>query len=774
MRTQRSAPYLSPTGMLRSVTAPTRAGPPLALRRPDQVERPFQLLESKLHPPVARPGMVARTVLLDRLIGVGVPAVISVVAPAGYGKTTLLAQWAELKQPRLAWVSADEGDNDPTVLLTYLAVALDRVEPIRPALFHALASPSAGQSVVPTFVSAVSSMGRPVSIVVDQADAVTNRECLDAITELALALPAGSQFAIASRDAVPLPTARLRAEGSIVEVGAHELAMGDVEASSLLAAAGTELGGEETHDLVERTEGWPAGLYLAALAMNAGSPPAEAVFSFTGDDRYMSDYLRAEFLDRVSRTEVSFLTRTSILDRLSGPLCDATLDTEGSGRLLEQLDRRNLLVVPLDRHREWYRYHQLFRQLLHAELTRREPSLIPELHSRAASWLEANGQPETAIGHARAGGDAGRVARLVLKWTQPVWASGRVDTVLSWMEWLEDKTWVENYSAIAVHGALILALLGRPGAAERWAAAAERAPALGNLPDGDTAEGLLAYLRALLCRHGIAEMRRDAQTSWERLSPASPYRATMLHTEGVSYLLEADPGRAGPILAHAFDAAIAAGAAPFVALVLAERAIAASECADWPAAHAFTEQALTIVREGHFDDYWTSALVYAWAARIAAHQGDLSQARQHVTYAARLRPLLTYALPVVSAQALLELARAYLALGDPSGVRAVLRQTQEIFEQRPDLGVLPQQAAELRAKLTSVTEGTVGVSSLTPAELRLLPYLQTHLTLGVIAERLFVSRNTVSSEVTSIYRKLGVSSRRDAVDQATAVGLLGG
>ena len=463
--------------------------------------------------------MVARTVLLDRLIGAGVPAVISVVAPAGYGKTTLLAQWAESKQPRLAWLSADHGDNDPTVLLTYLAVALDRVERINPAVFRALASPGAGQTVVPLLVSALASMSQPVSIVVDHAEAITNRECLDAITELALSVPAGSQFAIASRDVLPLPTARLRAEGGIVEVGADELAMGDGEASSLLTEAGIELGGEEVHDLVERTEGWPAGLYLAALAMKAGSPRAEAVFSFTGDDRYMGDYLRSEFLDRVSRAEVSFLTRTSILDRMCGPLCDATLDAQGSGRVLEQLDRHNLLVVPLDRHREWYRYHQLFRQLLHAELKRREPGMIPALHSRAAAWFEANGRPETAIEHAQAAGDAERVARLVLKWMQPVWASGRVDTVLGWMEWLEDKTWVEHYSAIAVHGALILALLGRPGATERWAAAAERAASPGDLPDGDTTDGLLAYLRALLCRHGS---RRDAPRRPDRLGRAEP------------------------------------------------------------------------------------------------------------------------------------------------------------------------------------------------------------------------------------------------------------
>ncbi len=713
-----------------------------------------------------------RTVLLDRLVGVGVPAVISVVAPAGYGKTTLLAQWAESKQPRLAWLSGDRGDNDPIVLLTYLAVALDRVERINPGIFRALASPGGGQTVVPLLVAALASMQQPFVMVLDHAEAITNRECLDAITELALSLPQGSQVAIASRDVLSLPTARLRAERGIVEVGAEDLAMGEGEASRLLTDAGIEMVGDEVHVLVERTEGWPAGLYLAALAMKAGSPRAEAVFSFTGDDRYVGDYLRSEILDRVSRAEVSFLTRTSILDRLCGPLCDATLDTEGSGRVLDQLDRRNLLVIPLDRHRDWYRYHQLFRQLLHAELKRREPGMIPALHSRAAAWFEANGSPETAIEHAQAAGDAERVARLVLQWMQPVWASGRVDTVLGWMEWLEDKTWVEHYSAIAVHGALILALLGRPGGAERWAAAAEGAASPGTLPDGDTTEGLLAYLRALLGRHGVGDMRGDAQTALEKLSPASPYRASMLHTEGVSHLLDANPDRADPILAHAADVAVAAGAVPLVALVLAERGIAAAERTDWPAAQVFTEQALTIVRDGQLDDYWTSALVYAGAARIAVQRGDVAASRHYVTQAARLRPLLTYALPVVSTQALIELGRAYLALGDASGVRAVLRQTQDIFAQRPDLGVLPQQAAELRAKLTTITAGTGGASSLTTAELRLLPLLSTHLTLKEISERLYLSRNTVKTQATSLYRKFGVSSRRDAITRMHELGLL--
>src|SRR5580704_10849238 len=530
----------------------------------------FELLESKFHPPVARPGIVARAALVNRLAAAQAP-VITIVAPPGYGKTTLLAQWSERVWPRVAWVSCDDGDNDPVVLLSALAVALDRIEPIDPAVFWALVSSGAGITAVPKFVSAIASMRLPVTLVLDHIEAVTNKRCLNTIAELALHLPLGWQFALASRTKVPLPTARLRAQGGIVEVGAEELAMSPEEASSLLEGAGVRPDVASTSELVQRTEGWPTGLYVAALAIRAGTRQNEVGFTFTGDDRFMGDYLRSELLDRVSGSEVSFLTRTAVLDRMCGSLCDAILGTTESGRVLEQMESRNLLVVPLDRNREWYRYHHLFRDLLQAELRRREPDLVRQLHSRAAAWYEANAMPEAAIEHAQAATDNDRVARLVLELAQPVWAGGRVETVLRWMEWLKDATSAEHYGAIAVHGSLIFALLGQPSAAERWAAAAERGASTGTLPDGSSVEGTLAYLRAILSRDGVDEMRRDAQIAWEGLSPASPYRATMLHTEGVSYLVQGDHDRADPILAHAFDAATGANVLPLAALILAER-----------------------------------------------------------------------------------------------------------------------------------------------------------------------------------------------------------
>jgi LuxR family maltose regulon positive regulatory protein len=700
------------------------------------------------------------------------PRLILLVGPAGYGKTTVLAQWSQSKGARSAWLSADHRDNDPAVLLTYLAAVLDEVEEIDPAVFRALTPPSAPTAVLPLLVSVLQSIADPVFLVLDHAEAITNRECLDIIAEVALSVPPGSQFAMASRSDLPLPTARLRAEGAVLEIGVSELAMNQEEASLLLHAAGVDLPGDEVRNLMARTEGWPAGLYLAALAVNAGTPPSEAVFSFTGDDRYMGDYLRSEILDRVSRAEVAFLTRTSIVDRMCGPLCDAILNVRGSDQVLERLDNRNLLVVPLDHRREWYRYHQLFRELLYAELTRREADMVPVLHLRAAAWHEGNGAFQAAIEHAQAADDANWVGRLVLTWMQPVWASGRVDTVLRWLEWLEDKTWVEHYSAVAAHGALILGTLGRPGAAERWAASAEQAASPGVLPNGDTMEGLLFFMRAVLCRRGVAQMRQDARAALDGLTSGSPHRWAMLHTEGISYLAEGDLVRADSLLAHAADVATASSADPAVALTLAARGVAAIERGDWSSAETLADQALTIVSHGQFDSYWSSGLVYATGARVAANRGDVARSREYAAKAAGLRPLLTYALPVVSVRTLLELGRAYLALGDSSGVAAVLRQADDILQQRPDLGVLPDQAAELRNELSAGPVQTGGASSLTAAELRLLPLLPTHLTLEQIAERLYLSRNTVKTQAASVYRKFGVNSRGEAVIRMQDLGLL--
>jgi LuxR family maltose regulon positive regulatory protein len=216
----------------------------------------------------------------------------------------------------------------------------------------------------------------------------------------------------------------------------------------------------------------------------------------------MADYLRSELLAQLPAEQVQFLTRTAVLERMSGPLCDAVLDTRRSAEVLRSLEDSNLLVVPLDRHRVWYRYHHLFRDLLRAELERREPRLLPELHARAAVWCEANGLEEMAIDHAQAAGDADLVARLVAALAQPAYAAGRVSTARRWLRWFEDQGLVGQYPSVAVLGAWLQALEGRPAGAERWADAAEHpvaasevAPVARTPPDGSAMASHLAMLR---------------------------------------------------------------------------------------------------------------------------------------------------------------------------------------------------------------------------------------------------------------------------------------
>ena len=373
----------------------------------------FDLVASKLHRPLIRPGTVRRSSLVERLARSGPCPVVSVVAPAGYGKTTLLSQWAERNGQAFAWVSVDEADNDPKVLLGYVAEALDAVEPIDERVFAALASPASSVpgSVVPRLGRAFSSMTSPVVLVLDDVHVLHNLECRSALSVLADHVPAGSQLALAGRAQPPLRIARLRAEGKIPEIGPDDLSLTRDEASSLLRNAGLTLAEDDLAELHERTEGWPAGLYLAALYLREGGPLASAAVSFGGDDRLVSDYLESEFLSRISRQQRAFLTRTAVLERMCGPLCDAVLDVAGSAAVLADLAGSNVLLVPLDRRGEWYRYHHLFRDMLLAELGRLEPALMPVLRRRAASWCLDNGLPEAALEYSH--GSRGR------RWGRP-------------------------------------------------------------------------------------------------------------------------------------------------------------------------------------------------------------------------------------------------------------------------------------------------------------------------------------------------------------------
>jgi len=735
----------------------------------------FELLESKLLPPRGRAGTVPRSALIGLVEGSRSIPVVVLSAGPGWGKTTALAQWASESERPFAWVSVDEKDNDPIVLLRYVAAALDRVSAIDPSVFEALATPrvSLEATVVPRLGAALAKVGEPVVLVLDDLHLLENPACVDAITVLTKHVPEGSQMALSARGAPPLPLGALRARGLALEVGPDDLRMSEAEAGRLLSAADVDLPDEQIAQLTERTEGWCAGLYLAALSIRAGAESTKRADEFSGSDRLVSDYLQAELLEHLSPHDLRFLTRTAFLEWMSGPLCDAVLEASGSAAMLEALARSNLFLVPLDGNREWYRYHYLFHELLRSELARTEPELVPVLLARAREWCEANGHPETAIGYAQQAGEVDRVARLVERSIQPAYQSGRLATAESWLDWLDTQGALERHAAVAVAGGLMAAVQGRPAEAERLADAAERASSNGPLPDGSpSSDAWLALLSALLCRNGLARMRADAKLAAQTIPRGSLLRPSALVLVGLSRWMEGDIDEADDLFADAVEESLEIGAPEPAAAALGERAMVAIGRGAWVAAEELADRGLSVIRRSRIDDYPVSASVYAVAARVALHRGNAAKAGGFLSQAQRLRPRLTYALPCLSIQIRLELARAYLSIADAGGARTMLREVDALLRRQPDLGTLPAQVEELRTSLKTIHAKAPGASTLTTAELRLIPHLGTHLSFREIGERLYISSNTVKSQAMAVYRKLGVTSRSDAVERARDFGLL--
>jgi LuxR family transcriptional regulator, maltose regulon positive regulatory protein len=736
------------------------------------------LVAAKLRLPLLRPATVVRSALIERLAGGDARPLVSVVAPAGYGKTTLLSQWAGRSGQAFAWVSVDEKDNDPKVLLTYVAEALDAIEPVGERVFAALASPgsSVPGSVVPRLGAAFSSMTTSVVLVLDDVHALQNRECQAALSVLVDHVPGGSRLVLAGRAEPPLRMARLRAEGRILEIGPRDLALSLGEAASLLRAAGLVLEKRDVAALHRQTEGWAAGLYLAALYLREGEPLASAAPSFDGGDRFLSEYVESEFLARISERQRTFLTRTAVLERMCGPLCDAVLDQPGSAVMLAELARSNLLLVPLDRRGEWYRYHHLFRDMLLAELQRREPALILALQHRAATWCLRNGLPEEALEYSIAAGDVDAAAGLVAGLAVAVYRQGRVTTLQRWFGWLDERGGIEGHPMAAVLTSMLSALTARPAHAERWADVVDRWQYKdGAQPDDPAAEAWAALLRAILCRHGVKQMGADADEAVRAFAAGNVADPAPLALQGIARVLSGDLDGGEASLQDAVGVAGEADAPDTLAVAQCERSLLAIARNDWSQAEVLADQARAALRQAWLEESYLTPLVCAAQARVAVHRKDLPAARQELIAAQRSRHELTYAIPHVAVQVRIELARVYLALSDLEGARTLMREIDELLRRRPGLGTLVNQARALRDTLAWKHGSNMpGASALTTAELRLLPLLATHLSFPQIGEELFLSPNTIKSQAVSIYRKLGVSARNPAVTRARELGLLDG
>ena len=734
----------------------------------------FDLMTSKLRRPAARPGTIPRSALIGRLAADGSPPIVSVVAPSGYGKTTLLAQWAARDGEAFAWVSLDDRDNDPKVLLSYVAAALDSVQPVGDQVFEALASntSSVPGTVVPRLGSAFWSMTAPVVLVLDDAHLLWNTECRDALSVLADHVPPGSRLVLAGRDTPPLRIARLRVEGRILEIGPAELSLSRQEAASLLHAADVPLGDDDVAALHQRTEGWAAGLYLAALYLREGGSVQGAGDAFGGDDRLVSQYMESEFLGRISARHREFLTRTAVLNRMCGPLCEAVLDQPGSAAELAELVRSNLLLVPLDRRGFWFRYHHLFRDMLLAELERLEPGLLPVLRRRAAAWCEANGRPEEALEYAMAAGDVDAAARLAQSLWVPTDRQGRFVTLQRWFRWLDDRDGIARYPLIAVWAAVLAAETGRPAQAERWADIVDSWQyGDSSRPADPVTEAWAGVLRAIMCRCGVEQMRTDADEAVRKFTAANTMTPVAPLFQALARILSDDHDGSDALLEDAVRIAEEVGAHEVQADALCERSLLAMANGDWSRAETLAAQARDALRPIGMETLLASAVL----ARAAVYRGDLTAARRELVSAQRLRPLLTYAIPHLAVQARIQLIHVHLAFADVAGARTLLREIEEILKRRPGLGTLVDEALELRARLSAERgPATPGMSSLTTAELRVLPMLATHLSFPEIGAEMFLSPHTVKSQAMSIYRKLGASSRNQAVIRSRELGLLEG
>jgi LuxR family transcriptional regulator, maltose regulon positive regulatory protein len=731
------------------------------------------VIQSKLEIPKLRAGLIDRAALLKRLRSPKTARVVSVTAPSGYGKTTLLAQWADVDPRPFAWISLEDRDNDPAAFLTYVAAAADGIEPVDARVFRAAASGSDAMwtTAIPRLTAALAAIGSPMVLVLDDVHELSNQDCLDTLEPIAKHLPEGSLLVLSGRADEGLPLARLRTAGRLLELGPAELALTDSQAKALLGAAGVMASEGEAHELNERTEGWVAGLYLAALFTEQGEGELS---SFAGDDRFVADYFRSEQLSRLKPLEIEFLTRTAILDRMSGSLCDELLERTDSARRLEALEHSNLFVVPLDHHREWYRYHRLFRDMLRAELDRLEPELVPVLHGRAASWCERNGAAEGAIGHAASAGDVALLARLVSEFALPFYRSGRVVTVERWFRRFDEPELLRHYPAVAAFGAFLHALRGRPEDADRFAYALVHSTHDGPMPDGSSSpQPWAALVHALLCRQGVAQMETDARLALEELAPGSFWHPVALGVLAIAVLLQGDAERAEELLGETTQDAAGSGAIFTGVIAHSELALLALGRDDIEHADAELAAARALLENQPIEEYLASAIYLAAAARSALAKGQAATARSLLVRAMRMRPQLSHAIPWFGVQTRLELARAHMMLGDVDGARTLFREASDVISQRPDLGTLRTQAAELKERLANVTSfGDGWASTLTAAELRLLPLLTTHLSFREIAERLFVSRNTVKSQAISVYRKLDASSRSEAIERAVELGLV--
>lgn len=735
------------------------------------------LLATKLHVPAIGAQLVHRAALIDALSAGRSRKLTLLSAPAGWGKTTVLAQWAlgAGEDERFGWLSLDPSDNDPVWFWMYVVAALQKISPgvgVRAVELLAMGADPV-QVVLPTLLNDLDTIASPIVLILDDYHLVVNRAVHEQLALVISRMPANLHLVLATRSDPVLPLARLRASGDLAEVRTDDLRFEVSEAGHLLNdVLGLELPDADIQLLHRRTEGWAAGLYLAALSLAGRADTAAFIKTFAGDNRHIVDYLMAEVLDGQPPHLRSFLLRTSVLGRLSGALCDAVLQTFGSAAVLETIERENLFVVPLDMSRHWYRYHQLFGELLRTELRRTEPDLVADLHRRAAAWFETEGLIDEAVRHLVAGGDIARSADLIAADWVDEFNGGGVSTVSGLLDLLPEETVLQD-PRLSMARAWIALSVGQLDDAAEWI----EAVASGSPADGDAIGAQVVVLRAVHSfktaevAAALEEARRAITLDFGEapLGRSSAYciYGSALYFSGNTPEAQAAFRRAVQLAEKVGDRRARVYALGYLALISAER----GQLAD---AERQIRRASGSSRDLAQGEHFVDGMVALAAAELLAMRGDAAAAVAAADMA------------VMSARqggAILEVAKALLVraeicehLGDHQAAKAILEEAGTLVRGSADAGIAPMMLASAERSadvaVSSRHEGWPVGEELTPKELEVLRLLATRLSRREIGERLYVSLNTVKTHQRAVYRKLGVEHRGAAVGRARELGLL--
>jgi LuxR family maltose regulon positive regulatory protein len=727
---------------------------------------PGRIVASKLSAPPLRPGIVERPQLIDGLLAVPEAPIVLVSAPAGYGKTTLLALWRAREERPFAWVSLDAADNDPVTLLAAMLEALGSVLELDSGLGDALTvpDPPLEDVVLPALVDACLEAQRPFVLVLDDLHLVTDSRCQAAIGYLGERLPPGCQLALATRTEPALPVASLRAHGRLVEVRADELSLHAAEAGAVLGAAGVQLDGDQLGRLVERAEGWPAAIYLAALSLRGREQPGDFVDRFAGSSRHVADFLTEDVLARQSEDLITFLLHTCVVEELTGSLCDALMEQDDGEAKLRELERINLFLVPLDEDRVAYRYHHLFVQYLRAELARRDPSLMIDLHRRAWRWYREHDLISRAVTHAQAAGDVDVAADLVAGGWLTMTERGQFGTLRNWIAGFDDAH-IEAHPPLAVAAAWTTGLAGEGERAARFADAARHGTWSGPMPDGCASlESSVAILSCAFGLGGLSGMRRAGRLVDDAEPATSQWRPLGLVVYGAALTLDGDFTTARRVLEETVR--LAPEGTPIRSFGLSYLALLDLQEGDDDRALEHARHAYVIAEQPGLRNYLPSVGAFAVSAYLLSRRGDLDAATAAVERTYDLMPKLTdaYWWQMIESRILLGPALATLGRTDEAEQR--LDEAATYLETYQDAGWMHDW---LRDAVREVRGGRGKTDELSDAERRVLRLLTGDLSLREIGRELYLSQNTVKTHTQSIYRKLGVSSRAEARRAAAAL-----